>query len=80
MLAAGMHRAAGLRACSPGPLGVEFQSPFVRHLKPLPTVRLLQVARKLAEAQRELQTAEAAGASAEQAVHSRERHKKWLKF
>ena len=40
----------------------------------------LQVARKLAEAQRELQAAEAAGAIAEQAMHASERHKKWLKF
>lgn len=40
----------------------------------------MQVARKLAEAQRELQAAEAAGAAAEQAMHTSERHKKWLKF
>lgn len=39
-----------------------------------------QVARKLAQAQRDLLAAEAAGASAEQAIHSHERHKKWLKF
>jgi len=40
----------------------------------------LQIARKLVEAERSLEDAETAGASAEQAVHSRERHKKWLKF